>query len=202
VATVYRVTAVWTGFQGAPGYSKFSFSDLTTDAARNAAAAGVRAYFMAVQGMMHTAWTISIQSLVQEYDMATGALTGESTISTVPAAVTGGDTPATWSGGTGFFVGWRTGVIYLGRRIQGRTFHVPAVNCFSADGTLSPAAITMASAAADGLIAVSGAEFCIWARQFTKPTPPAKPVQIGGALAPVTGKVVKDQASQLRSRRT
>lgn len=199
--TVYRVTAIWAGFQGAPGYSKFSFSDLTTEAARNAAGAAVKAYFQALTPYMLNTWTVAIQALVEDFDVATGDLTGENQMTTVPSAAAGSSAATNWVQGSGFFVGWRTSTIYLGRRVQGRTFHVPAVACFDTDGTLSAGSLTAIRAAADGLVAAVGAELCVWAKQWTKPVPPAKPVQIGGVLAPVTSSLVKDQASQLRSRR-
>jgi len=82
--------------------------------------------------------------------------------------------------------------------VKGRTFIVPAVDCFASDGTLSPGAITAALAAGAGLIAAAGAEFAVWKRVYNDATPP---VQVGGAIAPVQAVTVKDMASQLRSRR-
>jgi len=202
MATVYRVRAVWSGFQGAPGYSNFSFMDLTTDAARNAAGAGVKNFFTSLAGFLSTAWSISVQGEVTEWDMATGQLTGAATMTTVPTAQVGTGTPAAYAGGSGLCVTWKTGLIFNGRRVIGRTFVVPALGCYETDGTLTAGAITAANTAATQLIGVSGADFAIWAKTFTKPTDGTKPVQIGGNLAPATSYAVKDMASQLRSRRT
>jgi hypothetical protein len=178
-----------------------SFMALDTDTARNAAGAAVRTYFNSLSTYMLTTWSLAINPVVQEFDMATGDLIAEATMSSPPLGVVGAQTGVNWAAGSGFFVGWRTAVIFNGRRIQGRTFHVPAVGCFDTDGTLTAGALTAIGSAADALIAASGAELAVWARQFTKPVPPAKPVQVGGAIAPVSTRVVRDQASQLRSRR-
>jgi len=75
---------------------------------------------------------------------------------------------------------------------------------------MSLTAINLAGTAAAALIGAVGAEFSIWKRIFTKPTldmtgaeiKAFKQVQVGGALAPVTGYNVKDSAAQLRTRRT
>lgn len=201
MATVYRVRAVWSGFQGAPGYSNFSFQDLTTETSRNNAGAAVKAFFTALANHLSTAWTVSVLGEITEWDMATGQLTGASTMTTIPTGQVGTGTPAPYAGGSGLCVTWKTGVIFQGRRVVGRTFIVPALGCYEADGTLTAGAIAAANTAANGLIGATGAEFCIWAKQFTKPTDGTKPVQVGGAIAPVTSHSTKDMASQLRSRR-
>jgi len=198
MASVYRVTAVWTGFQGAPGYSKFSFQDLTTDAARNAAGAQVRTFFDTLKVYMKTTWSVGIQPTVQEYNMATGDIIGEATMTTVPVAVSGGAAGGAWPGGSGYCVSWKSNLFFNGRKVQGRTFMVPAVDCFDSDGTLSAGALAAIQGAGNAMISAPGAEFCLWAKTWTK-TPPI--VQTGGAVVPVTACVVKDAASQLRSRR-
>lgn len=200
--TVYRATATWSGFQGAPGYSKFSFLDLTDDAARNGAGAAIRAYFNSQVSYINSPWSILVSPIIQEFDAASGDLTGETTMSTAPLVLQGGATATTWVAGAGYFVGWRTASFFLGRKIQGRTFHVPAINCYEADGSLTSAAITAAQTAANTLVALSIPNLAVWARQWTKPTDGSKPVQIGGTVVPVTSALVKDQVSTLRSRRT
>jgi len=166
MATVYRVRAIWSGFAGAPGYSNFHFQDLTTDTARNAAGAAVKAFFTGMSGHLANTWSVTVQGEVTEWDMATGQLTGAANMSTVPTAQVGTATPAPYAGGSGMAVTWKTGLIYLGRRVTGRTFFVPAVGVYEADGTLTSTAITTASNAAQALISAAGAELAIWAKHF------------------------------------
>lgn len=199
--TAYRVRAVWSGFAGAPGYSNFHFLDLTTDANRNAAGAAVKAFFTAQANSLLTAWTISVQSEVTEWDVATGQLTGAVNMTSPPTPTVGTAAVGPFAGGSGYVITWKTSLIYNGRRVTGRTFIVPAFGVFENDGTLSTTAITNANTAAAGLIGAANADLGVWARTFTKPTDGTKPVQIGGTIASANSYLVKDMASQLRSRR-
>ena len=198
--TVYRTTAIWTGFQGAPGYTKFSWDDLATDAARNAAGAAMRQFFFSLNPHWLAAWNIAIQPTVQGFDTATGTLLSEASMTTVPAAVTGGAVATQYAGGSGVAVSWKTSSIFNGRRVQGRTFLVPIVGVFETDGTLVSSAITEIQTAGNALIAGSTPKFSIWAHSWDNTKDP--PVMTGGDKFPVTSCVVKDMASQLRSRRT
>ena len=199
--SVYRTTAVWTGFTGSPGYTKFSWSGLSDDTTRNAAGAAMRSFFLSLQAFFHSTWTISVSPIVQEFDAATSQLLSEVSMSATPAAVAGSGTPAAFAGGSGICIIWKTGYVLNGRRLNGRTFLVPvAGNAFENDGTPTASALTSINSACTTLIAASS-DFCVWGKTFTKPVPPAKPVQIGGVAASVTSAVVKDSASQLRSRR-
>jgi hypothetical protein len=197
--SVYRVTAVWSGFQGAPGYSKFSFQDLTTDAARNAAGAAIRTLFDATKAYMQSGWTVNVQPNVQEYDIGNSELVGEGSMTTTPAVVTGTATGTVYAGGSGYVITWRTSTIFNGHRCVGRTFMVPAVNCFGTDGTIDGGALTTIQAAGSALVANPTVRLSVWSKQFNKADPP---VQIAGANSAVTSCVVKDMASGLRSRRT
>jgi hypothetical protein len=201
MATVYRVRAVWSGFAGAPGYSNFSFSDLTTDAARNAAGAAVKGLFTGIAANLSPNWTITVQPEVTEWDVATGQLTGASAMTTPPTPQTGTGTAVAYAGGSGACITWKTSVIFNGRRVTGRTFMVPLVGAFEVDGTLSGATLAAFTSSANAFVATAGADVAVWAKQMTKPTDGSKPVQIGGTVASVTSIAVKDMASQLRSRR-
>lgn len=202
MASVFSVRAIWSGFQGAPGYSNFRFTGLGTDAANNAAGAAVRTFFGAMSANFLTGWTITVQSEVTEWDVQTGLLVGVSTMTTPPSPVGGSATITQYAGGSGLAISWHTNTIFAGRRVQGRTFIVPVVGVFETDGTLTTGAIASMKAAGDALIASGPGDFSIWAKTFSVVTPPAKPVQIGGATASVTSCTVKDMASQLRTRRT
>lgn len=198
MVTVYRVSAIWNGFPGAPGYSRFAFQDLITDAARNGAGVNVHAFFDALKAYIPSGTTIQVQGTVDGYDMATGVLTSSAAMTSVPAAVTSTQTPQTYVAGAGVFVGWNTSVIFNGHRIKGRTFLVPIVaSYFDNDGSPISTLITTVTAAGNTL-ASGTPDFAVWSRQMST-TKPA--VQIGGAIAPVDSCTVKDQASGLRSRR-
>src|SRR4029453_11560729 len=121
MVTVYRVTALWTGFTGAPGYTKFSFADLTDNTLRNAAGAKVRQLFDDLKAGFQTGWSIQVQGAIDEFDMATGALQGSSLMTTVPAVVNGTPAVAAYVGGGGCCVPRNTGLICNRRRVRGRT---------------------------------------------------------------------------------
>jgi hypothetical protein len=198
VTSVYRVTALWDGFHGAPGYSKFSFADLTDATSRNAAGAKVRELFQTLRVGMASSWTVQVQPTVEEFDMATGALIGAAAMTTPPAVVTGTLTGSNYAGGSGYCITWNTGLIIGRRRVRGRTFFVPAINVFDTDGTINSGSHTLISGAAATFTALTAPRPHIWSRQWSGTTPP---VQVGGALAPVDSYTLKDMASQLRSRR-
>lgn len=199
MASVFRATAVWNGFTGAPGYTKFSYSDVLNQAGYDACANQMRTFFDSLKGLFHTTWTIQVQNTIQEFDSISSQLLAEHNVTTTPAVVTGTAVVAPYAGGSGASIGWKTGLFFYGRRLKGRTYLVPlAASVYESDGTLTAAAISTIKNAADALIAATGAEFCIWGKKFDTSNPP---IQIGGGLAPAQSSVVKDAASQLRSRR-
>lgn len=198
MASVYRITAVWSGFTGAPGYSKFSFSDLTDATSRNAAGAKVRQLFEDLKPYRGNAMSVLVNPSIDEFDMATGALTGSAAMTTPPTASVGTGGTGVYAGGAGFCVTWNTSLILGRRRVRGRTFFVPSLVCFDADGTLSPTAVAAISTAANTFLALTAPRPNVWSRQWSTSSPP---VQIGGALAPVDSFTLRDMTAQLRSRR-
>jgi len=197
--TVSRVTAVWSGFAGAPGYSKFSFQPLADDTARNAAGAAIRTFFLTVLTYVPSGTTIQFLPQVDDLDIITGQLVSSATMTTVPASLTSSAGLQAYAAGSGFVVTWGATGVFNGRRIRGRTFIVPAVACFENDGTLTSAAITAVQGAGNALIATAGADLAVWNRSWTKATPPTP---IAGIVSSATSCTVRDAASQLRSRRT
>lgn len=196
--SVYRVTAIWDNFAGGPGYSKFSFLDLGTDTANNAAGAALRTFFSSFTAELVNGSSITISREVQEYDEVTGLLLDES-VMTVPPAPVQGTAAGGFAGGAGAFVAWKTGTIWQGRRVQGRTFLAPLVGVFDFNGSLIDTFLATAQGAADALIADPGSTLAVWAKVFNKTVSP--PVQTNGAAFQVTTSLVKDQTSGLRSRR-
>lgn len=199
MAEVSRITALWSGFAGAPGYSKFSFMPLADDTARNAAGAAIRAFFEAIKMYLPPGTSIAVQPQVDNLDLVTGQLMASANMTTTPTNVTGTGIASAWAGGSGVVVSWLAGGVFAGRRIKGRTFIVPAVDLWSSDGTPSPASITAIQAAGTALIGTAGADFAIWNRSYNDATPP---VPTAGNLSSATSCVMRDVASQLRSRRS
>jgi hypothetical protein len=195
--SVFRVTAVWSGFPGAPGYTKFAFSDLTDNASRNAAGVKVRQLFVDLAAYRQTAWSVLVNPAVDEFDMATGALLGTASMTTIPTNSPGTGGASAYQGGSGFCVTWNTGLIINRRRVRGRTFFVPANNVGDTDGTIPTAAVTAINAAATTFLSATAPRPNVWSRQWSSAHPP---VQIGGSLAPIDSYTFRDMASQLRSR--
>lgn len=202
---VSRVTAVWTGFPGAPGVSKFSFLPLTTDAARNAAGAAVRSFFFGIQTLLPNGVNIAVQPTVDDVDVITGKLTNTGSMSSVPTAVVSTTTAAPYAAGSGCVITWLGSGVFAGRRIKGRTFIVPIVGGFESNGSLVNTTVSLVQSTGDALIAATGADLAIWSRTWSaKPYPTPKdwfPTPLSGNLTAATGCVVADSASQLRSRR-
>lgn len=201
MANVGRVEAIWQNFIGAPGYSRFTFENPVTVADANSMTAAVRAFFFALAAWLPQGITVQVQQNVPVYDEVTGRLVSEVTAASVPALVTGtGSTTNGFAGGAGAFVGWKTNAIWLGRRVQGRTFLVPLVGVAEANGTLTATAITGISNAADGLLAPITPAFGVWAKRFDRSNP-GKPVQTDGSFFLAQGRSVPDKTGILRSRR-
>lgn len=200
MASVFRTTATWQGFLGSPGYSKLSFIDVVGTAGANGVTAATRTFFNAFANFIPSGATIQVAREVAEYDEVSGTLLGELAATSTPAIITGA-AASVYSGGSGMFVGWRTGTIWQGRRVQGRTFLVPMSGINEANGTLTSAVIAAAQSAADALIADPSSVFAIWARRFTLGTD-NKPHQTNGAAFQTQSAFIRDQASGLRTRRS
>lgn len=201
MADIFEVTATWAGFPGAPGYSKFRFQLLNDQAGIDASGAAVRTFFDAIKLYISTSHSVQVSQIVNIYDMATGKLVNEATMSSQPAVVSGLSSTAAWSGGVGAYIQWKTPVIFNGHRVRGRTFLVPLRGVSETDGTLLAAVLTTIKSAGDALIANSAADFIIWGKQHVMQGTPPKPVQVGGTAAPVTECAVPDKTGILRSRR-
>lgn len=199
MASVFRTTATWQSFIGAPGYTKLAFINVVGTAGADAVVAATRTFMFAFAPSIPAGTTIQVAREVAEYDEVTGTLIGELAAATTPALITCTGA-GNYAGGSGFFVGWRTGTIWQGHRVQGRTFIVPSVGGFEANGTLTSGQIAAAQSAGDALIGDATTTFAIWAKRFTVGTD-GKPHQTNGAAFQTTTAFVRDRASGLRTRR-
>lgn len=200
---ILRITALWSGFTGAPGYSNFHFATdpgffdggLFGDAeqvAAQAAADRVRAAFQAARSFIPQGVNVNIESEAEVLDSDTGEIVGFGEVEA--DTVTGLGGAGGWSAASGAVVNWRTNDYRFGRRIRGRTFLVPlAGGAYQADGTLSGDGRTAVQEFGTTMVAGGAApEFGVWSR----PRDGA-----GGVFATVTSSNVPDMAAVLRSRR-
>lgn len=190
---VYRVSAQWTGFTGAPGYSNFHFTENPTGDTGSVIRAQVRQFFVALNQLLPGSVTINISPTIEIFDETTGLLTGYETDPEQLDPVNGTGT-GSFSGPSGAVINWLTSTVVNGRRLRGRTFIVPLRStAYEDDGTLGANIIGDLNEAASVL---SGPDFestfCIWSRPQGGGT---------GAVGPVIGHQVPDMAAVLRSRR-
>lgn len=190
---IIRLTARWTGFPGAPGYSNFFFASDGSTADVDEAIGQVQSAFGQWIRALPSAVTVQ---LVQEFpviDEVTGMTTGYADFDEEIQSFTGLDAGA-FSGPTGAVVTWDTAGVVNGRRVRGRTFLVPLSNdSYQADGTLNTDTITALNAGATALEGPGlDSNLVIWSR----PTNGG-----GGSIHNVIGHRVPDMAAVLRSRR-
>lgn len=193
----FVVTWISGGYTGAPGYTKLKYmlspGANATVAEANAAAANGRVLLASTAANMPTGVTYQCQTLAQSYDDA-GVLTGEVTITAVPAQITGSG-GTTYPGGVGAVVYWLTGALNGGHRVKGRTYFVPlANNAFASDGTLAAGLVTSLGGAAATYVG-------------TTPTPAVNSRKLdqadrGNQTNAVISSSLKDRTAFLRTRRT
>lgn len=182
-----RITAVWNGASGLPGYTRLKFEGDLDAAGALAAAARMRTFFDAIKALIPSTVSITFAEAAQVYD-TDQTLTGE--VGFTPPAIVTGTAVGAFAAPVGMVVNWLTALVFSGRKVRGRSFLVPlSSNAFAADGTPSPASMTAVQNAATALLTGS----------------PALVIAAGStgafAVAAVTGMSVPDRAAVLRSRR-
>lgn len=200
---ILRITARWSGFTGAPGYSSFHFNTdggfwdggLLGDAAQQAAdgaAARVTEAFSDLSSLLPQGVRIDIESEAQILDSDTGEIIGFAEVP--PGATSGGSGGGGWSAASGAVVNWRTNDYRFGRRIRGRTFLVPLNgSSYEGDGTLSNTArLAIANFGSEMVEGEGSAGFGVWSRPRNG---------VGGVFASVVSYNNPDMAAVLRSRR-
>lgn len=190
---ITRITAVWQGFRGSPGYSNFFFGGAPSSPEDAAAAArAVRSFFFSARSQLPVGVSISIPAVADVIDEASGNITAQVDFE-APTSVEGSGSGG-YSAASGAVVNWNTAAYRNGRRVRGRTFLVPlAAGAYDSNGDLSGGALTMIRGATAHL--TSGASvmpFVVWSR-------PGR--GSGGSAEPVTSATVPDLGAVLRSRR-
>lgn len=191
--TILRVTAVWSGFTGAPGYTNFHFmggGGLISDAQQVAERVGGALENLAT--VLPRDVQISLRPELEVIDEATGEVQGYQQTSGIPAVT--GTATGSFSGPVGAVVNWTTNDLRFGRRIRGRTFIVPlAGTAFWTAGGLNANAQNSIRAFANELQGGDlDSELVVWSRPRNGS---------GGVAATVTGNRVPAKAAVLRSRR-
>ena len=188
-----RITARWSGFSGAPGYSNFYFAGgggLISDAQQVNDRVGTA--FEELTTSLPSGVVIESEPEAVVIDSVTGISSDFQAVDpfTVTATTTGGN----YAGPAGAVVTWRTNDVRFGRRIRGRTFIVPlSTNAYEGDGTLTESTIFNLRDFADVLTTWDfDSEFGVWSRPRDGD---------GGVFATVTSSSVPDRVAVLRSRR-
>jgi len=200
MASLLRVKARWSGFQGSPGYSVFHFSNFAgaspTGSEATVAVTKVREFFFAIRTQIPTGCTVLVEPDVDVIESTDGKL-----ISVLnggaPGPVAGGASAAAgYATAVGAVVTWRTAGIRKGRRVKGRTFIVPLSSvAFANDGTLNGDIIFSLTQAALGLSdQASSPDLGVYGRPSAKGA-------TDGVWFPVASYSIPDMGAVLRSRR-
>lgn len=186
--------ALWSGFQGAPGYTSFYFAGgggLISDAGQ--IVSRVHDALEHLEAPLPTGVSIQVSGSVEVIDSDTGQLTGYVDVDQ-PDAVEGDAAGTNFSAPSGAVVNWLTDDVRFGRRIRGRTFIVPlSGSAYQADGTLTTSALGSLN---DFASAMRSWDFDSEFGVFSRPRGGS-----GGVFATCTGHRVPDMAAVLRSRR-
>lgn len=191
--TISRVTALWTGFNGAPGYTNFFFATAADASVADSLTAAVRTFFGDLTSMLPDSVTINVSGEVALIDEGSGVLESYVNANAEPTSVTGAQ-PGAFSAPSGAVVNWNTDTVNRGRRVRGRTFLVPLSNAvYQSDGTISNSYLPdLREAAATLMTNTVGTPLVVWSRPRDGS---------GGVSAIVTSAGVPDMAAVLRSRR-
>ena len=191
--TIHRVTAQWSGFTGAPGYSNFYFLAGVGTPDQDQETSRVHGFFSDLTTILPSQVSIQVDSTVEVVDEVTGTLEDYVEAEPLPP-VTSSGSDSSYAGPAGMVVNWLTNTVNNGRRVRGRTFLVPInSNLFEADGTIGSGSLQIVRDAANDFIQDEwNSSLCVWSRPRNG---------AGGLAAPVTGSRVPDLAAVLRSRR-
>jgi hypothetical protein len=192
---LYRCTMTWAGFVGAPGYTTLHFldPDPITQAGIDQTAARNNAFWQALEPHLPGPVTITMPTILEEIDTATGELLDEHTFP--GGTLADGAGSSVYSAAAGACINWNTVGIVNGRRLRGRTFIVPLqASSYESDGTLTTVARDALVTAGNNLAnATTGIDLAVWHR----PSPGGS----DGVAAGVTSCSVNDRGAVLRSRR-
>lgn len=169
-----------------------SVSTFYGDATQTGFPAAVRAFYAALAGDLPNGLTVAVDSAGDIILDTNGSLVG--TWSEASGAVVGGTDNNGWVQGVGARVRWNTTAVRTRRRVRGTTFVVPiGKDMFTSAGMIDDAMIARWITAGNTLRAAASGAMRVWSR-------PHKGAADGSSHE-VTGVLVPDQVSWLRSRR-
>jgi len=185
MADIAKVVVVWTGFQGAPGYS------VHYKVAAGIVTSNLRTFYDAVKAYLPAGTSVQVPNQGDVINDANGEITGS--WSSAANAVVTGPNSGPYAAGSGAVVRWTTGGIVLGRRVRGRTFLVPLLgSAFQGNGTIDTVPLATIIAAAAALVTAEAGNLLVWHRPIAG---------AGGDSFPVTNSDCPDRSALLRSRR-
>jgi len=196
----YRVA--WSNWPGTPGVSTHYLSSSVNDYT------AIRTFYQAIKDYMPNGLTFTFPSLVDYINEVDGKLVS-STAVTPGAPVTSVAALGSYSGVSGMLIRWNTSAVVNGNKVIGRTYLVPmAQTKYQNDGTPDDTQRTIATTAANALIAAYADGIKVWSRPFAGRAatagPPPKPAIAAraGAFFTALSASIPDVAVVLRSRRT
>lgn len=171
MTNVYVARVDWHGTYGHQGISRFAFvsadGGTPTNATRDGVLTAISTMLLANAGGLPTDVSWNIDTIVEAYDGVLGTITGELPAAGAVAPGAGTNT-SSYANGVGLTIKWKTGGMFNGRRIQGRTFIVPmAGQQFETDGSLGAGVAASWQTAANAYIAAvqsAGATPLVWGR--------------------------------------
>lgn len=196
------VRTTWAGTSGGPGLTQLAFREATsnadlTNAECQAAVNAVRAFWNGIFGLIANEVMLTVQPVVDIYDLITGDLVGSETVPSPPGNVAGGDT-GNYSMASGMKLNLNTGVIRNGRRVRGAIYIVPAgASAYGNNGMIAGAAKTSVNSAAATMksaFTTAGIELLVWSR-------PSSTTAGDGDVAEVSVMDCNEKSAILRGRR-
>jgi hypothetical protein len=198
-----RVRTVFSGGPGAPCLSTIYFNEtggaIAADAA--AAAAGVRAFWLSLQGIIADVWRADVQPEVAQVDAATGEVTTVQSATTAQVVMTASNTglPQAVQG----VVRLRTGDFIDGREVRGRIFIPGLTQASNNQGDLTSTAQSTILTAANAMRTDSATILAVYQRErepYINKKGEAIPHR-DGSIHGVTACSVWSEFGVLRSRR-
>lgn len=199
MGNILKVTAQWSGFVGAPGYSNFYWREedpgSSFDSGAFAAADAVNAFFTAIKTTVPNVVKWRVLTDVSIIDENSGQLVDVASAG-ARTDITGGVTAANYSAASGGVVTWRSAGVRNGRRVRGRTFIVPlASTMYDVDGSLTATCLSTLGTAATAYINTAGTRSpVVWAR-------PTGPGATDGIAHNMVTSSIPDKVAILKSRR-
>lgn len=190
---ILRVTAQWTGFDGAPGYTTLFFGGDTGAGSPSVVRQAAFDFFFSITPLLPNGVTIAVDRDVPTIDESTGTVTSFNYVSDGENQMTS-TSSGVYSAVSGAVINWNTDGLVNGRRVRGRTFIVPILStAYDTAGSLTPAALsTLRDAATELVEGDGGYGFGVWSRPSSAG---------GGSFHQAVGATVPDMTAVLRSRR-